>query len=65
MIPTPTWARGLRSIDRLVEKAISRDVRPRLDHKIFRAPSILWTVQVHVPRARARYRCRTMVVKEK
>jgi len=39
---------------------------PLLDQKIFQRTTRFWrAVQVHVPRARARYRCRTLLVKEK
>jgi len=54
----------LASIDRLVEKASAGMCAPVGPQNIPAHPSILWTVQVHVPRARARYRCRTMVVKK-
>src|SRR5713101_4670299 len=56
----------LASIVRLVEKTVSMDVRPRVGPQSIPAhPSIWRAVQVHARRARARYRCRTMVVKQK
>jgi hypothetical protein len=59
-------ASRLASIDRVVEKTISMDVRPPAGPENSLAHHSIWrTVQVHVPRARARYRSQPMVVKEK